>query len=492
MTVLLAGGAACAQTPSVNNQPPPVTDLPQAPVPTLAVIQRSVTIQRYENALPLGLKFEEDTGASVPLSLDDAVQRGLDHNLQVVLSRGNELRVKGLQSTVANALLPSLTAQAQSNAQEIDLQALGFNVQSFAALGPQFSALGAISPIVKVDVTSAQLNVNQQLFNVPAYFLYRASQRAGDVATLSTRNVRGGVALAVSSQYLLLLSEAAQIETARALLEADQVQLRQARDRHDAGVGTNLDVLRAQVQFQAEQQTLISDEGQYSKDKIQLNRLMGAPAGQEFTLTDTVPYHELMEMPLADTVALAFTKRKDLLVLESQLEVAAKTAKAVRYERLPTLALTGYYGVIGETTGLYHGDFLAQGSLSVPIFKEAQFRGEREVATAQQAGLDQQIRSLRVTIEQQIRASLLDVESTSELVKVARSNVELSRSLLNDAEQRFAAGVDDNLPVVQAQAALAQAESRLIDTLYQFNTAKLGLARNVGVTETQYRTYLGP
>lgn len=196
-------------------------------------------------------------------------------------------------------------------------------------------------------------------------------------------------------------------------------------------------------------------------------------------------------MELPEMMALAFTKRKDLLSLQAQAEVATATRKAVRYQRLPTLAFGGYYGVLGETRGLYHGVFTAQGSLRVPIFKEAEFRGEREVADAQVIGLGRQIESLRVTIEQQIRASMLDVESASELVKVARSNVDLSRQELDDAQQRFVAGVSDNLPVVQAEARLAGSQSQVVGTLYRFNAAKLALARNVGVVESQYKTYLG-
>jgi outer membrane protein TolC len=69
--------------------------------------------------------------------------------------------------------------------------------------------------------------------------------------------------------------------------------------------------------------------------------------------------------------------------------------------------------------------------------------------------------------------------------------VNLASEEVDDATQRFNAGVDDNLPVVQAQAVLAQAQSQVVQTLYQYNQSKLTLARNTGVVETQYKTYLG-
>jgi outer membrane protein TolC len=62
---------------------------------------------------------------------------------------------------------------------------------------------------------------------------------------------------------------------------------------------------------------------------------------------------------------------------------------------------------------------------------------------------------------------------------------------LSDVQQRFQAGVDDSLPVVDAEASLAGAQAQLVNALYQYNTAKVGLARSTGIVESQYRTYLG-
>ena len=452
--------------------------LPAAPVPSPTL--------NLSKPLAGGVVVQKAVAGPMQLSIDDAIALGLEHNLQIELGRQNERRVKGEVLTVENALLPSITAQAYTQAKELNLAAEGFQPAALASFGIQ-----NFNPIIKVDVTSAQLNVSQQLFNIPAYYLYRSAQKAVNAAAFATLNSRGSIALQVGSGYLRALADAAQIGNAQALLKADEVVLRQAIDSHDAGVGTNLDVLRARVQLQQEQQVLISDENTFAKDKIALTRLIGLPADQDLQLTDPVPYEEMVALPLPQARDLAYTRRKDYLQLLAEVESAERSQKAVRYEYAPTVAFGGFYGVIGETHGLYHGDFAAQGQVNIPVFHEAQFRGEREVASAQMLGLKQQIASLRDTIDEQLRESMLDVESSQELVKVARSNVMLSQQVLDDATERFRAGVDDNLPVVQAQATLAGAETRLVQTLYQYNTAKLQLARNTGVVETRYRDYLG-
>lgn len=460
----------------IQAQQPRADDLPQAPAPNPSVMQ-----------LPGGVTVQRATPGTLRLSLDEAIELGLKHNLGMQLSVQNQRLVHGQVLTVKNNLMPSITATARTSTQETNLAAMGFKPQNIKV--PGFT--GTFPEIVKVDVTAAQLNLNQQLFNVPAYYMYRAAQKADEVASWSMLNQRGTVVLNVATQYLRAVADAAEIENARSLLKADEVALRQAEDSHAAGVGTNLDVLRARVQLQTQQQTLINDENTFAKDKISLNRMIGLPAEQELELTDTTPYAEFAQLPLDDAMKLAFERRKDLRSLQAQEELAGRTVKAVKYERLPSLAFDGNYGVLGETTGLYHGVFTATGKLTFPIFQEGQLRGEREVAEAQVTGLRQQVSSLKVSIEQQIRASMMDVATAHALVEVARSNVDLASQQLQDTTDRYVAGIDDNLPVVQAQASLAAAKSRLVQTLYQYNQAKLTLARNTGVVETQYKSYLG-
>jgi outer membrane protein TolC len=138
-----------------------------------------------------------------------------------------------------------------------------------------------------------------------------------------------------------------------------------------------------------------------------------------------------------------------------------------------------------------HGNYLAMGTLSIPIFREAKLRGDVDASRAQLDAVNAQLDDLRGHIDQQVRSALLDVNANAQLVDVARSNVELATRALSDEKDRVDAGVDDNLPLVTAQAELATAQSNLVESLFQYNVSKLALARACGVLEQQYRTYLG-
>ncbi|HKN23124.1 MAG TPA: TolC family protein, partial [Terracidiphilus sp.] len=123
--------------------------------------------------------------------------------------------------------------------------------------------------------------------------------------------------------------------------------------------------------------------------------------------------------------------------------------------------------------------------------REARLRGDEDASKAEMDSINAQLADLRNHIDEQVRAALLDVNANKQLVDVARSNVDLATRALSDETDRVNAGVDDNLPLVTAQATLATAENNLVESLYQYNVSKLLLARSAGVLEQQYRAYLG-
>ena len=90
-----------------------------------------------------------------------------------------------------------------------------------------------------------------------------------------------------------------------------------------------------------------------------------------------------------------------------------------------------------------------------------------------------------------VRTALLDVQSASEQLQVARDAQNLARQQLDQAQDRFSAGVTNNLEVVQAQESLALAEENIISSLYTFNVARVLLARAMGVAEQSALEFLG-
>ncbi|MGA3034780.1 MAG: TolC family protein [Terracidiphilus sp.] len=434
------------------------------------------------------------TDAPLKLSLDDAVRRGLNNNLGLKEAESGEKALHGEKNEVEQVFLPTITASADTGYYMHNLAALGFGpktISEFSKLFPGGKTPAGFSDITRDTLTDGKLQLTQVLFSAPAIAAYKAAGAAERSSYFAKMTARGEVVQRVAGAYLRAVADASEVENAQAQLKQSQVLEQHAHDAHVAGVAANLDELRAQVEVQSQQQALLAAQNQQAKDLILLKREIGVDPAQQLTLSDQAPYSELAAQTPEELRALAYKSRQDYQNLQNQVVVYKALHSSARAERLPSLTFYSYYQVSAVTTVGAHGNFIAMGNLSFPIFREAGVRGDEQASQANQSAITAQLDEMRSHIDEQVRAALLDVNANSKLVDVARSNVDLATRALSDETDRVTAGVDDNLPLVTAQATLASAQTNLVEGLYQYNISKLALARAAGVLEQQYRVYLG-
>jgi outer membrane protein TolC len=427
------------------------------------------------------------------LSLDEAITMGLKNNLGLKEVEAQEKSIHGQENQAVQQFLPTITLTGDTGVYQHNLAALGFGPGEVAKFGKllNMTSLTGFSEITRDDLTEGQIHYGQMLFSSPVIAAFKAARSANNAAHFARMSARGEVVQQVATAYLHAIAAASEVDNAKALEAEDQVLLNHAHDAHQAGIVANLDELRSRVQLQAQQQTRIAQENALEKDLILLKREIGVDPGQQIVLTDPAPYSELALETPEEVRAVAFKNRQDYQNLLNQVDVYKGVRTAYRGQRLPSLSFGGYYGV-SEVSGVgAHGNFVAQGMLSIPIFREASLRGDIDAAQAQLSAVNAQLADMRIHIDQQVRSALLDAEASSKLVEVARSNVDLATRALSDETDRVNAGVDDNLPLVTAQATLAAAQTNLVESLYRYSVSKLALARAAGVLEQQYRVYLG-
>jgi outer membrane protein TolC len=437
---------------------------------------------------------EPVTGEPLKLSLDDAVERGLKNNLGLKEAENAQKVLQGEKNQALQLFLPTISLSGDTGYYMHDLAALGFGpktIAKFTSLFPEGKIPAGLSLITRDDLTEGQIHYSQILFSGPVIQGWKAVGAAERASYYAKMSARGEVVQQVAKAYLRAIADESEVENAKALVEQAQVLEDHAHAAHEAGVAANLDELRARVQLEAQQQTLIAAQNQQAKDLILLKREIGIDPGQVIELTDPAPYSELAEQTPDEVRALAYKSRQDYQILQNQA-VEFKAAHAVyRSERLPTLSFVSYYGTSTVDGAGTHGNFIAMGVLSFPIFREAKLRGDADASKATMDATNAQLADLRTHIDEQVRVALLDVSASKQLADVARSNVDLATRALSDETDRVNAGVDDNLPLVTAQATLASAENNLVESVYQYNVSKLALARAAGVLEQQYRAYLG-
>jgi len=449
---------------------------------TVNTINSAVQVQgAYQGSVP----SSTTPGASVAISLDEAVRRGLEYNLGTVGYQQTIRQAQSQNASARSALLPDVTGGALAVEQQIDLAALGFS--SIKTPPGSFAFPTVIGPFHYVDLRAG---LSQSLVDFTRINNYRASQANLRATEFAARDARDLVVLAVTGAYLEVISSTARVDSARAQVATARATWQQALDRHNAGLAARIDVTRSQVELQTNQQRLTSVENDLAKRKIQFGRLIGLPPGQEFTLSDSLPYAPLSDLGLDQALARATTNRADLKAAEAQVRAAELVKQAAIAERLPNVTVSGDYGAIGTSPTSAHGTFNVTGSVRFPIFDGGRIRADIEQADASLRQRQAEYQDLRGRVDADVRSAYLDLTSAANQVTVAQSNRGLAAETLQQARDRFAAGVADTVEVVQAQEAVAGAEQDYIAALYAHNLAKASLARAMGQADQGIKQFL--
>jgi len=424
-------------------------------------------------------------GALLNLSLDEALRRGLEYNLGAVDFTQATRQAQALARVSRSNLLPNVTSDLLVAEQQTDLAALGFTSIPFP---PGLSFPTVIGPYHYFDLRAG---VSQSVFDLTRLRNYRAAQEDTRSVRFAAEDARDLIALAVTGGYLEVIASTARIASTRAQVDTALATYQQAVDRHNAGLNARIDVTRTEVELRTQQQRLIAVENQFAKQKIVLARLIGLPPGQEFNLTDTLPFAPLEHLTLDQALQRAYTYRADLKAADAQVHAAETARQAAVAERYPTVEVAGDYGVIGSSPVSSHGTFGVSGSVRFPIFQGGRVQADVEQADAALQQRRAEYSDTRGRIDADVRSAFLDLNSAANEVSVAEGNRTLAAETLTQARDRFTAGVADTLEVVQAQEAVASAEQDYIAALFSHNLAKASLARAMGQAGANMKQFLG-
>ena len=429
----------------------------------------------YLGGVPMGTA----SPTALSLSLEDAVARGLRQNLGGLLSTDAVSGARGERWRALSALLPNLSTATSLGVRQNDLKtAIGITVP------------GHPSVIGPFGVFDTRVYLDQSLFNWESIERARSSAAQLKSAQYSYKNARELIVLVVVSNYLLVIADQSQVQSALAQRDTAKVLLDQTTDQKKAGLAAAVDVLRSDVELQAREQRLIVARNNLAKQKLVLARVIGLPAGQAFDITTEVAYQPLTTSTLDEALQQAYSSRADYKSQIEQVRSVELQKKAASAERYPTVSATADYGAIGTNPASSHGTVNATAELRFPIFQGGRIHGDNVVADSHLASTKQRLEDLRASIDQEVRDAFLDLQDTAQEVSVEKNAVQLAAETLQQSRDRFASGVTDNIEVVQAQESLADANDAYISSLYRYNTAKISLARAIGVAESNYALYL--
>jgi outer membrane protein TolC len=428
------------------------------------------------------------TGQAEPsdlaLSLRDAFARALQYNLGLIESEQGTRSARAVRLRNLSALLPDLSARVSATRQTVNLQASGLRL----------NIPGVVVPIVvgPFSVADARGYASQEIFNWSSIKGWKSAAESEKASRFSYRSDRDLVVYTTANAYLLVISDEATVETTRAQLKTAETLHEHTVDQNKAGVVAAIDALRARVELQTQQQRLIAAENQLAIDKLGLARVIGLPKGQVFHVSDTVPYAPLDGIGLEEALQQAHATRPDYLGAQARLRAAEEARQAAAAEYYPSIGASGNYGAIGSPNfGSAHDTWSVGVAATIPVFPGTRVKADKLEADAALQQRRAELADLDGRIDEEVRTAFFNLQSSSEQVVVADSNRDLAAETLTQAQERFSAGVADNLEVVQAQESVAAASQSYIAALYAHNLAKISLGRALGIAEQSALPYLG-
>jgi outer membrane protein TolC len=340
----------------------------------------------------------------------------------------------------------------------------------------------ALSPL-PANLFDTMTDFRQTLFSFKLGKALEAARLARTAGQEELRRARQGTALDAIRSYNQLLFAIEELRVAESSVDQKQRHLDFARNRKSAGVATELEVLRAEVDLENQRAELLRAQTHVTAARATLNTVMLRPTNALVEPTDTLAIVPIT-VTFDDAVREALAARPELRTLRFTQQVRDKLVDVTAAEAKPRVDFDGGYGFsVRQPENLFHFDFrrwIAAVTVTVPVFdgyrtaaKVAVARAERDVVTQQIAVIENQIR-LDV---QSAWDTLLLAERT---LRVAGLNVSQARRAAEMTEANYRLGAATPLDVVDVQQALNQAENVRNQALYAHANARATLRYVMG------------
>jgi outer membrane protein len=409
------------------------------------------------------------------LTLDQSVSLALKQNPTAQIAIITAAQSVQDKNVARAALLPQATLNVTDTAERLNLQAfLGERIPGF----PQHAG--------PFQVFSAGPTFSAPVFDLTLFRRYQAARETANASKSDSLSTREQVILLVVSQYIGTLRAVANVQASESRVQLAQALYDQAADLQKEGVGTGIDTLRANVELQNEKQRLLEAEADRDTSLFGLSRLLNLDPRQVVELGDSLSFFDTPQPEVVASIDSALAERQEWKSLQLQLKSAGLQKKASSESRLPKVDFTGNWAYLGgsSTTGIPTYNYEAE--VSVPLFTGGRIHAEIVRANLEIQKLQQQEDDLRNQIALDVKTALINLDSARNQVAVANLGVQLSKEEVDQARDRFKAGVANNIEVIQAQDSLARANDNQIAALYRFNQARADYARSTGQMEKVY------
>jgi outer membrane protein TolC len=409
------------------------------------------------------------------LTLHDAVALALRQNPQV------QIGVLDLAESVQEKNIARADLLPQAS---LDVSDTAFRGNVEAAFGQRFPGLAEHYGPFQIFEAGPQFSV--PVFDLSLWRKWQAAKSAEQASDADRISIREQVTLLVVSQYLFCLRAEADVRAGQSRVDLAQALYDQAADLQKHGAGTGLDTLRANVELQNEKQGLLVAQTAEKTSLFGLARLLNIDPNQSVELEDAMSFFETPDTNLQESLEASLSARPEMRALNAREKALEEQKRAISESRLPTARFVGTWDYLGIsiTTGIPAYNYAVE--FDVPVFTGGRIHAENVRAGLELQKIARERDALKDEIALEVKTAAAELTSARNEVDVANQGVSLAQEEVQQARDRFAAGVANNIEVVSAQDALARANDNQIAALYRYNQARADLAHSSGQMESLY------
>ncbi|MCX7918704.1 MAG: TolC family protein [bacterium] len=400
------------------------------------------------------------------LTLDQAVELALARNQDIVSAQKEVEKAKATVREARSAALPQLNLQADAlHLVDADKVYSGEEMSS-----EQYSISATLNQAV-----STFGRVSNALRGAKLYVQLAESKLAVTKQAVTFQITKAFYDVLLAKQLVAVNQEA---------LEIAQSHFRSAQLRYEQGVGSEFEMLRAQVRVANLEPGLIAANNNLVLAKQNFNTLLNIPPEQPIELIGELVYTDYL--PNSETAwEVAQRNRPDLLILKQMQQIAEVQLNYYKAGYRPNLYLVGNVTDQQVKYGYYPNDWITSWyaglSFQLPLFDgfktAAQIQGAKAELEKARTALTKGLLSAQVEVKQ----TCLRIQEARAIVVSAEEAVKLADRALTMAKISFENGRASTLDVADAQLALTTAKTNFAQAVHGYQVALAKLKLDIGL-----------
>lgn len=402
--------------------------------------------------------------------------------------------------------LQQALALAQRNNRDLQTATLTLERSQFAlreAVAAEYPTLGLQTDLTRSDSANAELSTRSSPFGGQSltsttlngalqlnYDVYTSGRRSATIRAaaeqarfdeLDVERQSEQIRLDVTNAYYDLQQADAQVTIGEASVNEAQRSLRDAQLLERAGLGTEFDILRAQVQVSDANQTLTTARSQQSFARRRLVQLLSLAQTVEVKAADPIKPAGSWQLSLPQTIILALQNRAELQQQVARRNISEQQQIVALASERPQVNVFANYNLIDlYNDGTGPADGLSLGARLRWDFYDG---GAARARAAQQrvniAIAENQFADARNQVRLQVEQAYFNLNSNRENIQTAELALQQALRSLDLARLRFNAGVGNQTDVINAQSELTRARANRLQAIVDYNRSLASLQRAI-------------